>query len=184
MRRTHLLPTVAFIGLVLAGCNGDDVSLSDPATEAVGGTNESTLEPNVGGTVPPGDDAYARGGSTGDETGDGSPTSADDTTTDGASPVVLGFDGRTVPVATTCAGADGAILATTEGEVTITLVQEDGVALRYSGEGATAETDEVAVDESEDRSVYTATLSSDQVEELTVTLTVLTDAAADLPTCE
>ena len=71
-------------------------------------------------------------------------------------PVTLAFDGREVPVATTCTGADGAVLATTEGEVTITLVREEGPALRYRGEGAEAETSDVAIEGGTDTTTYTA----------------------------
>lgn len=193
MRRTCLLPTAAVLALALAGCSSDDAPLPDLATEADGGTLDSTMEPPVGDTVPPGDDVYGRGDGTDDETGtgDGSPAPGDDTTTDGAvptpdeeTPVVLAFDGRAVPLATACAGVDGAILATTEGEVTITLVQEEGTSLRYEAEGTTTETDEVTVDDSQDDTVYSATFSSDEVEELAVTMTVVSDAAEHLPDCE
>lgn len=100
-------------------------------------------------------------------------------------PVVVAFDGLVVPLGNVCAGADGAVRATTEDEgIVVTLVREDGVALRYDSADATTETDEVTVDESEDDTVYTATLSTDQRDELAVTMTVAADATAELPSCE
>jgi hypothetical protein len=105
-------------------------------------------------------------------------------TTDAPTPaaVTLTFDDRTVPIATACAGVDGAVLATTEGEVTISLVREEGIALRYHGEGFTADSDEVQVEDTADGATYTATLSSDQVDPVDVVMTV-TAAADDLPNC-
>jgi hypothetical protein len=99
------------------------------------------------------------------------------------SPVTLAFDGREVPVATQCTGVDGAILATTEGEVTITLVREAGLALRYQAEGTTAETDAVEVTGGTDTTTYRATLSSDEVAPLDVTMVVMDDAMAALSPC-
>lgn len=99
------------------------------------------------------------------------------------SPVTLAFDGREVPVATQCTGVDGAILATTQGEVTITLVREAGLALRYQAEGTTAETDEVQVTGGTDTTTYRATLSSDEVAPLDVTMVVMDDAMAALAPC-
>ena len=98
-------------------------------------------------------------------------------------PVTLAFDDREVPVVTTCTGADGAVLATTEGEVTITLVREEGPALRYRGEGAEAESTDVTVEGGTDTTTYTATLSSGDVPSIAVTMVVMDDAMAALPAC-
>ena len=105
-------------------------------------------------------------------------------TTDAEDPVVLAFDGQQVPLAEACTGADGAILATTEGEVTITLVRGDDVALRYASEDAIAESEEVAVTTSQDENLYAATLSSEQVEPLSVTMAVMASEGQVLPSCE
>lgn len=96
--------------------------------------------------------------------------------------VALTFDGQPVPVATACLGADGAVLATTEGEVTVTLVQEEGTALRYSGEGMTAETSDVTVEEVGETTVYHATLESDEVPAVLVALEV--GDTSDLADCQ
>ncbi|MDX1620304.1 MAG: hypothetical protein R3320_04895 [Nitriliruptorales bacterium] len=84
--------------------------------------------------------------------------------------VALRFDGESVPVASACNGADGAVLATTVGEVTITLVREDGTALRYNGEGMVAETSDVTVEEIGESTIYRATLQSDEVPAVDVEL--------------
>lgn len=189
--RSRMLPLLVVAALGLTACGGGDggtdggVDGEAPAPQAPAfpsTTEEATNAP---------DDAPARG-ETGqnpaspDETVTDAPpaTEVDVPTTDADNPVVLAFDGRQVPVAEACTGADGAVRATTEGEVTITLVREDGTALRYEGEGATAETDEVTVTESPDENLYTATLSSEQVEPLAVTMAVMSSEGQVLPSCE
>lgn len=89
----------------------------------------------------------------------------DDAAAGGTEPatVALTFDGQRVPIAAACNGVDGAVLATTEGEVTITLVQEEGTALRYQAEGLSAETDQVEVEEVGISTIYRATIESDDV---------------------
>lgn len=84
--------------------------------------------------------------------------------------MALTFDGQRVPIADACNGVDGAVLATTEGEVTITLVQEEGTALRYQAEGFMAETDQVEVEEVGISTIYRATLESDDVPAVDVEL--------------
>ena len=96
--------------------------------------------------------------------------------------VALSFDGQPVPIAAACNGADGAVLVTTEGEVTVTLVQEEGTALRYNGEGMTAETTDVTIEEIGVSTVYRATLESEQVPAVDVTLE-LADTS-DLEACQ
>lgn len=124
-----------------------------------------------------GDDGSSAGTPTPEPTGVA--TAADGTPADGGAAgdtrpatVALSFDGLPVPIATACTGADGAVLATTDGEVTVTLVQEDAAALRYSGEGMTAETTEVTVEEIGESTVYRATLESEQVPAVEVTFEV------------
>ena len=108
------------------------------------------------------------------QTPDGTEDAADDATGDAAgsqlAAVALRFDRQPVPIANACSGADGAVLVTTEGEVTVTLVREDGVALRYSGEGMTAETADVTVEEVGESTIYRATLESDEVPAVDVSL--------------
>lgn len=84
--------------------------------------------------------------------------------------VTLTLDGRRVPLTGACNGVDGAVLATTQGEVTVTLVREEGTALRYAGEGMTAETDQVEVETVGESTVHRATLQSDQVPTVDVEL--------------
>lgn len=83
-----------------------------------------------------GDDATA--GPTGSPTQDGAATPGEDQTPadDGAAggaaggtqpaTVALSFDGQPVPIVLACNGADGGVVVTTEGEVTITLVAKMG----------------------------------------------------------
>ena len=165
--RKSLLVALAAGALALAasGAEVDEAGTTPPASPSATAPAE-TSEPTSAPTTPPATD------------------SPDTPTTDAPTPaaVTLTFDGRTVPIATACAGVDGAVLATTEGEVTISLVREEGVALRYNGEGFTAETDEVQVEETADGATYTATLSSDQVDPVEVVMTVAA-AVDDLPDC-
>lgn len=72
--------------------------------------------------------------------------------------VALSFDGQQAPIAEACNDVGGAVLATTEGEVTITLVRGERTVMRYEGEGRTAETDEVDVEEIGASTIYSATL--------------------------
>lgn len=130
--------------------------------------------------------ACGTGGPTGPDTSPDATTSPTQTATDRATEtgadgngtgsqlaaVSLSLDGQPVPIATACAGADGAVLVTTEGEVTVTLVREDGTALRYDGEGMTAETSDVTIEEVGQSTIYEATLESDEVEPVDVTLEV------------
>lgn len=166
--------TAAAIGLAACGPAGtiDDVTGTTPpaatpdTTEAADSTDST--EPTEAGSPT---DTHA-------------PTPhATDPGSAPVAPVALAFDGHEVPVATRCAGADGAILATTDGEVTISLIREEGIALRYEAEGSTAETDEVAVTGGTDTTTYTATLSSDQVDPVEVTMVVMDDAMAALEPC-
>jgi hypothetical protein len=106
-----------------------------------------------------------------------------DTLPSTSAPATLALDGTTVPLVHECAGVDGAVLVTTQGEVTVTLVREDGLALRYSGEGATAETGDVTTTDNADGSTtYTGTISGSDTGTVAIELT-LTAAAADLPAC-
>ncbi len=192
--RSRLLPLLVVAVLGLTACEtgettpGGDLDGEAPAPNAPVFPTTTTED-----SVNAPDDAPARG-----ETGD-SPANPDETAfdapqpfvdpdvpmTSAQNPVVLAFDGRQVPLAEdACTGEDGTIRATTEGEVTITLARQDGVALRYEAEGTTAETDEVTVTESEDENLYAATLSSEQVEPLAVTMAVNAAEGQVLPTCE
>lgn len=180
MLRPRLLPVVVVAAVGLTACGGDDTSTPEPTATSATPDAVTTTDPAVEPTT----DATATDAPSPRPTASSAdPTTAEVPTPDTTDPVVLAFDGRAVPLATACAGVDGSILATTEGEVTITLVREEGTALRYQAEGTTAETDEVTVDESADDTVFTATLSSEQVEPLAVTMTVATDALSTLPSC-
>lgn len=137
-RLTRLL-AVAVAATVVAACGGtDDTSDTDAASPS------PSVEATVGET-PSSDDT--------DGGDDASQLAA----------VVLTLDGRRAALMTACNGADGAVLATTQGEVIVTLVREDGIALRYNGEGMIAETSDVEVEEIGASTVYRATLKSDQV---------------------
>lgn len=144
----------------LAAC--DAASDSETAAESTASPTHDTGEAPTGG-----DETPASGGAAGDTQ---------------PATVALSFDGRPVPIAAACNGADGAVLVTTEGEVTVTLVQEEGTALRYNGEGMTAETTDVTVEEVGVSTVYRATLESEQVPAVDVTLE-LADTS-DLEDCQ
>lgn len=146
------LATLVAAVLVACGTGG-----GTPGPDNGPDVTESPTQPATDqGTAPPTGDAGADG------TEGGSQLAA----------VSLSFDGQPVPIATACTGADGAVLVTTEGEVTVILVREDGTALRYNGEGMTAETSDVTIEEIGQSTVYEATLESDQVEPVDVTLEV------------
>ena len=185
--RRSLVPVVAAVLLLATACAGDDTQDTSDGSATEQPADDTADEPDDGATDEPADDSAdepsedtADDGASEEEPGD------EDAAAGGTQPatVALTFDGQRVPIATACNGVDGAVLATTEGEVTITLVQEEGVTLRYEAEGATAETDEVTVDESEDDTIYTATLSGEQVDPLAVTLAVASGADQLLPACE
>ena len=135
---------VVMAAAVVAACGGTD-DTTDAGVAPSSPTTESTSESTVGETASPGD------------TG-GSP---DDTSQLAA--VVLTLDGKRATLMAACNGVDGAVLATTQGEVTVTLVREEGTALRYNGEGMIAETSDVEVEEIGSSTVYRATLESDEV---------------------
>lgn len=98
-------------------------------------------------------------------------------------PVVLSLNGITVPTDDVCAGADGAVRVTTAEDVVVTLVREDGTAVRYQAEDVLAETDEVEVDESPDDTVYSATLSDEEVAPMAITMVVHGPSVGTLPAC-
>ena len=145
------LVAAATAAALLAGCGSADDSTA-PATEAP--PTEATTEVTTGAEERPADDGAADGAAGGTQ----------------PATVALSFDEQPVPIALACNGADGAVLVTTEGEVTVTLVQEEGTALRYNGEGMTAETTDVTVEQIGESTVYRATLQSEEVPAVDVTL--------------
>lgn len=179
MPRRSLLAVVAAASIGLAACGATDTA-NDVAAPTADATSEPAVEVKGPGTdtvptTPPVEDE-------GPDT-DTPPAPAVDPAEGAVDPITLAFDGRSVPVATACTGADGAFLATTEGEVTITLVREEGLAMRYQAEGTSAETDEVAVEGGTDTTTYTATLSSDDVAPVEVTMVTMDDVASTLDAC-
>ena len=129
----------------------------------------------AGDDVPDTDDAAADQSAddrTDDRTDDEDDEGGDDAAGGGIEPVTVAvtLDGQRVPIASACNGVDGAVLATTEGEVTISLVREEGTALRYQAEGFSAETADVELEEIGVSDVYRATLSSDEVPAVDVEL--------------
>ena len=193
MPRRPLLAVLAAASIGLAACGATDSTdtTAGAAPPASDPSPVATSEPDTEPTTPvvedegPGTDEVPTTPPVEDE-GPGTdtpPAPAADPDSVAVEPVTLAFDGREVPVATSCLGADGAILATTEGEVTITLVREEGVALRYAAEGTTAETDEVVVEGGTDTTTYTATLSSDDVAPVEVAMVVMDDATFALEAC-
>lgn len=134
--------------LLLTACVGDEGG--DTADDLAG---EQPTDDALGGEQP---------------TDDG----GEDATDGGIQPatVALFLDGRRVPVTAACNGVDGAVLATTEGEVTVALVREEGTALRYRAEGLTAETDQVEVEEIGVSTIYRGTIASDEVPAVDVEL--------------
>lgn len=194
MSRRSLLTVFAVASIGLAACGGadpaTDVAAPAPTTTTAPDTSSPAVEDEGPGTdvVParPADDQAPAPAPQVEDEGPGTdvvPAAPADQDGTPVSPVTLAFDGRAVPIATQCTGADGAILATTQGEVTITLVREDGLSLRYAAEGTRAETDEVAVRGGTDTTTYTATLSSDDVAPVEVTMVVMDDATAALEAC-
>lgn len=168
IRTTGLLALATVVSIATAGCAADDTTTpdGDPSTAPQSEQEQPDDEPSDVDSPPSGDDAASAGE-------DGETTQPAD--------VALSFDGQQVPVATACNGVDGAVLVTTEGEVTITLVQEEGTALRYDGEGMLAETADVEVETIDQTTIYTATLASDQVPAVDVALEI-TDTTG-LPEC-
>ena len=194
MTRRPLLAVLALAAIGLAGCGAADTVADTAAAPAPTASAPATTTPAPQTTAPvvedegPGTDTPPPATAEVEDEGPGTdtvpaPAPATDEGDGAIDPVTLAFDGREVPVATACAGADGAVLATTEGEVTITLVREEGLALRYLGEGARAETTDVTVEGGTDATTYTATLSSDDVPPVEVTMAVMDDALAALPAC-
>ena len=155
------LVAAATAAALLVGCGSTDDNTA-PDAEAVASPTEDTTEVTTGAEEPPASDAAAGG-------------------TQPAT-VSLSFDGQPVPIVLACGGADGGVVVTTEGEVTVALVQEDGTALRYSGEGMTAETSEVTVEEIGESTVYRAMLQSAEVPALEVTLEL--GDTSELQDCE
>ena len=161
--RRPLTAALAAAMLLLTACGGDQATDSTDSTDTTGTAAEQ-----------PADDEATDGQATDDSTDTADDPAADEDGTEDAAggtqpaTVALTFDGQRVPVATACNGVDGAVLATTEGEVTITLVQEEGTALRYQAEGMTAETDQVEVEEVGISTIYRATIESDDVPALDV----------------
>lgn len=170
--RRYLVP-VATAALLLTACAGDDVEDTTDGAATEQPADDATDEPAEDATDEPADDTTEEPteDTTDDSSSEEEPTE-EDAAAGGTQPatVALTFDGQAVPIATACNGVDGAVLATTEGEVTITLVQEEGIALRYQGEGMTAETDQVEVEEIGESTVYRATLESDEVPAVDVEL--------------
>lgn len=174
MLRKLLLVPLATTALALTACGGADItgtttptaSTSPTANDTAGATPSASTAPVVDtGTSTPGQPA---------------PGSATSST---PAPTSLDLDGRTVPLVSECSGVDGAVLVTTQGEVTIMLVREDGLALRYSGEGAMAETSDVTTVENADgTATYTGTISGPDTGTVAVALT-LAPSAAGLPAC-
>ena len=193
--RSRLLPLLVVAALGLTACGGGGASPTGGGQ--VDGEAPAPMAPafpssTIESTNAP-DDAPARGDA-GDNPAEVDPsatvtaapplTESEVPAADPQTPVVLAFDGRQVPIAESCVGADGAIRTTTEDGITITLVRGDDAALRYDSEGATAETDELTVDDSPDDNVYTATLSSEDVDPLAVNLSILDGAEDYLPACD
>ncbi len=147
------LTAVAAAALLLAACAGDEATDTGTGTDVEQPADDDTD-----------DDAAAEDETAADETDDEA-ADDEDAAAGGSQLLTVGltFDGQRVPIATSCNGVDGAVLATTEGEVTIALVREEGVALRYAAEGMTAETADVEVEQIGQSTIYRATLESDQV---------------------
>ena len=162
IRRSLTALTAA--ALLLTACAGDDATdTGDTTTEQPADDGDDATDGDSTDEGATDDDAA--GADSGDSTDGGAAGGDSQLLTVG-----LSFDGQRVPIADACSGVDGAVLATTEGEVTITLVREEGTALRYDGEGLTAETDEVEVEEIGESTIYRATLESDQVPAVDVEL--------------
>ena len=190
MSRRTLLTVFAVASLGLAACGG-----ADPSTDVAAPARTTTTAPSTETAAPvsttpptvedegPGTDVVPAAPADDQAPAPAPEMDRDEDAGAPVSPVTLAFDGREVPIATQCTGADGAILATTQGEVTITLVREEGVALRYQAEGTSAEADEVAVEGGTDATTYTATLSSDDVAPVEVTMVVMDDATFALDAC-
>ena len=144
------LAAAAAAALLLTACAGDDTTdVGAPAEQPADGVTDDT------------DDTDGMD----DAADDGDGSTDGDAAAGGSQLLTVGlwFDGQRVPIASACNGVDGAVLATTEGEVTISLVREEGIALRYQAEGGTAETDDVEVEEIGESTIYRATLASEQV---------------------
>ncbi len=197
MSRRSLLTVLAVASVGLAACGGaevrEDVAAPPPAATSEPAAEDSTeaappaVEDEGPGTetppAAPADDQVPPAAPAVEGEGPGTGTVPQAAGESPVDPVTLAFDGRAVPVAVACTGADGAIVVTTQGEVTITLVREDGLALRYSAEGTEAETDEVAVHGGTDTTTYTATLSSADVAPVEVSMVVMDDASFAIETC-
>lgn len=160
MRSRHALVLALVLSVSLAACSDDaGETVEDPTESSDGMGDEPAIDEPA---VDPMTDGDAAAGGT-------QPAA-----------IALTFDGQRVPIANACNTADGGVAATTEGEVTITLVRtETSVALRYSDEGMTAETDLLDVSEVGDFVVYEATLSSDDVPAVDVILEISDTSVLD-----
>ncbi len=159
MRTRHALALALAMSLSLAACS-DDASdpIEDPTESSDGMGDEPAIDEPA---VDPETDGDAAAGGT-------QPAA-----------IALTFDDQRVPIAVACNTASG-VSATTEGEVTIELVRTDtSVALRYSAEGAVAETELLDVSEVGDFVVYEATLSSDDVPAVNVVLEISDTSVLD-----
>lgn len=94
----------------------------------------------------------------------------------------LFFDGRQVPIAEACNGADGAVIATTQGEVTIQAILEDPEpAMRYMAEGEELYIEDVTTSEMGITTVYEGTFEPAGSEPLDVRFEV--GDTSDLDDC-
>ncbi len=186
MPRRTLLTVFAVASIGLAACGAADpaaeVAAPAPTTTTAPSTETPTTTPSPVEDEGPGTDVVPAAPADDQPPAPAPEVEVEEEFTP-VSPVTLAFDGREVPIATQCTGVDGAILATTEGEVTITLVREEGIALRYQAAGTSAETDQVTVGGGTDATTYTATLSSDDVDAVEVTMVVMDDAMFALEAC-
>ncbi len=134
------LTAVLVAGLVLVACGTDE-----PAAPTDTATEDTTAD-DVGGVD--------------DGTGDGGDAAGGDSQ---PATVTLSIDGGQVPVVEACNRADGGVEVATQDDVRVTLVKEDGDVLRWENDGATAETDEVEVEEVGVFTIHRGTIESGDV---------------------
>lgn len=153
MRSTHLSALALTGVLALSACSGADVTEADLDT-----TETERMDPQ--GTASP-----------------------DVPDPEVGRPVVVAFDGLVAPLDEVCAGADGAIRATTEDGTVVTLVREDGTAIRYDGDDVSVEIDDVVVDEGPKETVYSGGLRDGEADVRAITITVLGAEGQLVPDC-
>lgn len=178
LRRTATAALALALLATACGAAGDDAA-DDPTTTVTDeATDTPTDDPTTAATSEPAAEA------TEEPAGEDTDGSADeDAAGGGIEPVTvaLWFDDQRVPIESACNGVDGAVLATTVGEVTITIVREEGLAMRYQAEGLEAETSDVTEQETGVTSVYEATLESADVPAVDVRME--TGDTSVLPDC-